>query len=78
MSLSPSIIDPQSLVSRITALVLFFLSLIFLIAGLGKYNTAHLSRIRPYDDMGGDANWTELMLLGFVSMNPFSFLGIES
>jgi hypothetical protein len=65
--MSPSIVDPQSITSRITALVIFFLSLIFFIAGLAEYSTNHLSRIHPGDDMGGDGNWAELMLLGFVS-----------
>lgn len=68
--MSPSIIDPQSVTSRITALVIFFLSLIFLIAGLAEYSTHRLSRIVPGDDMGGAGNWAELMLLGFVSTSP--------
>lgn len=68
--MSPSIIDPQSVTSRITALVIFFLSLIFLIAGLAEYSTHHLSRIVPSDDMGGAGNWAELTLLGFVSTYP--------
>jgi len=68
--MSPSIVDPQSITSRITALVIFFLSLIFFIAGLAEYSTNYLSRIHPGDDMGGDGNWAELMLLGFVSTPP--------
>lgn len=65
-----SIIDPQSLSSRLTSLIIFFLSLIFLIAGHGVYNSKHLGDISPGDDMGGDGNWVELMLLGFVRSFP--------
>ncbi len=76
--MSPSIIDPQSITSRISSFVIFFLSLIFLVAGLAEYSTHHLSRIVPGDDMGGDGNWAELMLLGFVSTSPLTMLDTES
>lgn len=76
--MSSSIIDPQSIVSRITALIILFLSLIFFIAGLAEYNTNHLSRIVPGDDMGGAGNWAELMMLGFVSTFHSTILGTES
>lgn len=63
----PAIIDPQSNFSRYTSLLIFSLALILLVAGLTFYDADSIHNLRPYDDMVGDADWAELMLLGFVS-----------
>lgn len=59
--------DPRSILLRSASLFVLFLSGLFLVAGLILYATAGIGQNRPYDDMGGDGDWTEFMILGFVS-----------
>lgn len=70
--------DPPSLPTRLLSLALFALSLLFFIAGLGVYRNSSLHTGSPNDDMGGDADWAELMMLAFVRpFPPYHFLLIS-
>ena len=59
--------NPRSIRSRVASIAIFFLSLLLFAAGLGVYNTSSLPNQAPYDDMGGESDWTERMMVGFVS-----------
>ncbi|CAF9930574.1 MAG: hypothetical protein HETSPECPRED_007659 [Heterodermia speciosa] len=61
-----SMLDPRSILLRSGSLFVLLLSSIFLIAGISIYSSSGLSRQRPGDDMGGEGDWTEGMMLGFL------------
>lgn len=62
---------------RKASLSIFLLSELFFAIGLIVYASSELHKIEPADDMGGDGNWTELMMLGTVSQWLFPESGLN-